>query len=67
MYFVVLFLESFHSGVCKNNVGVLLVSVNSQSCRALHCYFCSFLWALDIEFLFTKISPSLSEGLMQMH
>lgn len=25
MYFVVLFLEIFHSGVCKNNVGVLLV------------------------------------------
>lgn len=56
MYFVVLFLESFRSGVCKNNVGVLLVkslelsvsvSVNSQSCRALHYYLCSFLWALD--------------------
>lgn len=47
MYFVVLFLETFHSGVCKNNVGVLLVwswsfmSVNTWSCRAPHCFFAS--------------------------
>jgi len=52
MYFVVLFLESFHSGVCKNNVGVLLV----WSCVSLRVWthsrvkHCSFLWALDTDF-----------------
>lgn len=74
MYFVVLFLESFHSGVCKNNVGVLLV----QSWVSLwawthgpveHCtiIFAAFYGHWTQILLFTRVPPTLSEGLTQLH